>query len=384
MQRTELLTLMPSPLLLNLIGPSVALALVARQVFRRHEVYSLRAQILLLFVPPGVVALHATRLPSSIWTFFEAFWLSLAIYVAALLIATVVYRLSPWHPLATYPGPALRKVSELVSAYYVATGRKGTHLRTLHEQYGDIVRIGPNTLSIVDTSLMPHLWNVSRGPANIGIKMSYKNVTMMGIRDPEEHARRRRPWNRGLSQAAVKEYEQPLMARVLLLIRRLEEQKGEVNLAKWTSMFSMDFTCDMAFGGGTELLRDGEHTNPFNTLQKGMVLASVLAQVPWLGVCLGHIPGSGRPLRALHTASRSFAARRLKRGATTRDLFHYLNNEDLQDVPPPPQERLIGDAILAVVAGADTTSNTMVSMFYCLLANPAAYAALQAEVDKFY
>lgn len=61
---------------------------------------------------------------------------------------------------------------------------------------------------------------------------------MMGIRDPEEHARRRRPWNRGLSQAAVKEYEQPLMARVLLLIRRLEEQKGEVNLAKWTSMFS--------------------------------------------------------------------------------------------------------------------------------------------------
>ncbi len=115
---------------------------VARQVFRRHEVYSLRAQILLLFVPPGVVALHATRLPSSIWTFFEAFWLSLAIYVAALLIATVVYRLSPWHPLATYPGPALRKVSELVSAYYVATGRKGTHLRTLHEQYGDIVRIG--------------------------------------------------------------------------------------------------------------------------------------------------------------------------------------------------------------------------------------------------
>ncbi len=123
--------------------------------------------------------------------------------------------------------------------------------------------------------------------------------------------------------------------------------------------------------------------------------------MPWLGVCLGHIPGSGRPLRALHTASRSFAARRLKRGATTRDLFHYLvrllsvlkfgsdlitvqNNEDLQDVPPPPQERLIGDAILAVVAGADTTSNTMVSMFYCLLANPAAYAALQAEVDKFY
>ena len=87
---------------------------------------------------------------------------------------------------------------------------------------------------------------------------------MMGIRDPEEHARRRRPWNRGLSQAAIKEYEQPLVVRVQLLIRRLEEQKGEVDIAKWIGMFSYvlclqivrcclltwlrstDFMCDMA------------------------------------------------------------------------------------------------------------------------------------------
>ena len=73
---------------------------------------------------------------------------------------------------------------------------------------------------------------------NIGIKMSYKNLTMMGLQDPEEHALRRRPWNRGLNQAAVKEYEHPMADRVQLLLRRLEEQKGEINLSKWMGMFS--------------------------------------------------------------------------------------------------------------------------------------------------
>ncbi len=111
-------------------------------MFRRHEIYSLRAQVLLLIVPPGLVAAHVSRLPESTWSFIDAFWTSLAIYVVALLTFTVIYRLSPWHPLARYPGPPLRKVSELVSAYYVAVGRKATYITALHQQYGDVIRIG--------------------------------------------------------------------------------------------------------------------------------------------------------------------------------------------------------------------------------------------------
>ena len=56
---------------------------------------------------------------------------------------------------------------------------------------------------------------------------------MMGIQDPAEHARRRRPWNRGMSQAAIKEYEPVFAARVHLLVRRLEEQQGKADLSKW-------------------------------------------------------------------------------------------------------------------------------------------------------
>ena len=61
---------------------------------------------------------------------------------------------------------------------------------------------------------------------------------MTGIRDPEEHQRRRRPWNRGLAPAALREYDHRIAARVQQLVRRLEEQDGEVKLGKWFYYFS--------------------------------------------------------------------------------------------------------------------------------------------------
>ena len=72
----------------------------------------------------------------------------------------------------------------------------------------------------------------------IGVSLSQTKVPMTGIRDPEEHQRRRRPWNRGLAPAALREYDHLIAARVQQLVRRLEEQDGEVILGKWFYYFS--------------------------------------------------------------------------------------------------------------------------------------------------
>ena len=60
------------------------------------------------------------------------------------------------------------------------------------------------------------------------------------------------------------------------------------------------------------------------------------------------------------------------------------NNEDLPDKAPPPVQHLVNDGILAIIAGADTTSIALTSITYCLLAHPDVYERLQAEIDKFY
>ena len=63
---------------------------------------------------------------------------------------------------------------------------------------------------------------------------------------------------------------------------------------------------------------------------------------------------------------------------------HAQNDEDLPDECPPPLQQLVDDGILAVVAGSDTTSSCLTSIFFCILTHLEAYAMLQAEVDRFY
>ena len=46
--------------------------------------------------------------------------------------------------------------------------------------------------------------------------------------------------------------------------------------------------------------------------------------------------------------------------------------------------QLASDGILAVIAGFDTTSVVLSTLFYCLLCNPDIYERLQREVDHYY
>lgn len=63
--------------------------------------------------------------------------------VAALLLTLCAYNL--WlHPLAPVPGPKWAAVSNIWLAYYARNGRLAELGRTLHQQYGEAVRVGPN------------------------------------------------------------------------------------------------------------------------------------------------------------------------------------------------------------------------------------------------
>ena len=47
-------------------------------------------------------------------------------------------------------------------------------------------------------------------------------------------------------------------------------------------------------------------------------------------------------------------------------------------------QQLVHDGVLAIVAGADTTSSALTSLTYLLPTHPDVYEKLQAEIDKFY
>ena len=66
------------------------------------------------------------------------------------------------------------------------------------------------------------------------------NLPLIGVQDVNEHLRRRRPWNRAFSAAAVKGYEETIARRARQLVDALERQQeeGEVVLGKWFNFFA--------------------------------------------------------------------------------------------------------------------------------------------------
>jgi hypothetical protein len=75
-----------------------------------------------------------------------------ATYLSTLLLSIAAYRLSPFHPLARYPGPLGCKLSKLWMACICVTGKQHLYYKSLHDRYGDVVRIGPNELSVCDVA----------------------------------------------------------------------------------------------------------------------------------------------------------------------------------------------------------------------------------------
>lgn len=107
-------------------------------------------------------------------------------FLFALVLFTVLYRLSPLHPLAKYPGPLFNRVSMFTPAFMAIKGNKSKRYRALHEQYGDVIRtgmwrakyvisnaqtlLGPNELSIRDPTALSGLWRLPRGPSESTVK----------------------------------------------------------------------------------------------------------------------------------------------------------------------------------------------------------------------
>ena len=126
-------------------------------------------------------------------------------------------------------------------------------------------------------------------------------------------------------------------------------------------------------------------------------------QLPWLPHFTKHVPAVGRELLKLRGAAINRATERYKRGATSRDLFYYLvrltritfrsspaypnrnqSNEDGAAKETPSQEVVIADAVLALIAGADSTSITLSIAYWFLMRYPDTYDRLREEVDKYY
>ncbi|KAF8150653.1 cytochrome P450 [Crassisporium funariophilum] len=361
-------------------------ALAVHLIFKRTETHEPAwLVILVLAVPAALTALympHASNILYAVLNVFSVYWLTL-------LTSIVVYRVSPWHPLAKYPGPLICKVSKFYLAFLSLVGKQHIFYANLHQKYGEVVRIGPNELSICDPDAVQPMIGpngLPKGPLPIvwdgRVPEQERVKPLIAIRDKQEHTRRRRPWTRAFSTAALKGYETIVTSRCVQMVDSLSAEKGTVNLTQWISFFAYDVMNDLAFGGGSEMMRDGDVNGLWRLLEAGQKNAVFMSHVPWLGALFLTLPNLAKDLKAFRAHAKKCAIRRKQQGSAHKDIFHHLMDEDDVATHPPSVVEIVSDGGLAIIAGSDTTSSALTNLFYFLMCNPVAYQRLQREVDE--
>lgn len=139
------------------LAASLGTGLVASTIFRRYEPRHPFWHFILLLGFPLIAGLWVVD------------------HLVVLLMSTVAYRLSPYHPLARFPGPLLCRVTQLRALAAAVGGKRARWLISLHRDYGSHVRvgkfrdysstprldlaIGPNEVSMSDVDAMQVMFN---------------------------------------------------------------------------------------------------------------------------------------------------------------------------------------------------------------------------------
>ncbi|KAJ7681748.1 cytochrome P450 [Mycena rosella] len=367
----------------SLFLSAVCLGVANHAILNRFEPRGANAPFLFLTIQPMVLLLFfggAFSPARLMWTY--------VVFLASISLSIVAYRLSPFHPLAQFKGPTIGKVSKLWGLWIAWRGYQYLYHKRLHDKYGPWVRIGPNELSVNDAHAVSQILSVGgldKGRFYEAERHPSTPPSIVAL-SGEAHAAKRRVWNRAMTSASMREYEPRVAQRATRLISRLGDENGTVDLVAWFSLFALDLMGDLAFGGGFEMLEDGEDVAGVkDKIALFMASASLAGQIPWIVPTLQLLPQVGRVIQEFNEFGQGLAIQRVVRGGSgVKDLWYHLADEAGLEKVQPILEDSAADGIVAIIAASDTTASALSSLVWFLLSSPEYYRRVQLELDTVF
>ncbi|KAK7678305.1 hypothetical protein QCA50_018653 [Cerrena zonata] len=262
------------------------------------------------------------------------------------------------------------------------------YVKTLHERYGDVVRVGPNELSFRRKDIIePILSNkeLHKGPYYDLRQIAGRNP-VDGIKDYREHAARRRLWSHGTSVSMTKIYTQSLVVGIHELLDELvKRQDTTIDISEWLSFTATDFMGRMTFSTSFDMVKLGHDSiGIIKPVEEITYQSNIIAQIPWIIPYLMWLPQGRKALNQGPRLGGDMVRKRRSLGADTRDLYYYLMDEaGLEDVKPRETD-VLSDGITAIVAGSDTTATVVTNTLYYLIKHPDVKTRLQRDIrDAF-
>ncbi|PIA88500.1 Tryprostatin B 6-hydroxylase [Cercospora beticola] len=303
-------------------------------------------------------------------------------WLIGLYSSLIVYRLF-FHPLRKFPGPFRARFGGLwltfnlrkLDAYHV--------IDDLHKKYGKYVRIGPNTLSVID----PQIMTPAFGPGTKVIKSSWydgsrPHDSMHTTRDKALHDRRRRVWAPAFSDKAIREYEPLVQGFNDKLNSMIYERQGQaLDMTTLFNLWSFSVMGILAFGKDYQMLESGKRHWSLDLLTEGMKMAGFKFPT-WVFRVLLAIPGAANG----HYKFMKFCTDELTwrvqndEKAERKDITSWLLKPYANEKHPEADPMFQADSRLIIVAGSDTTAGTLTYLFYHLAKDPEQVRKLREEL----
>ena len=305
-------------------------------------------------------------------------------YLLGVYSSLLIYRIFV-NPVNRFPGPWAARLSSLYMASKLGNSDAYYKLQALHEKYGRIVRIGSNSLSIIN----PDVMEISFGSHSKVTKTDWydgdaPSSSMHTSRNKALHDKRRKVWAPAFSDRALKAYEIKVDSFNDKIVRRFAEfQGGPVNVTKWFHLYSFDVMGQLAFGKDYGMLDSGEMHATLELVSKGMKLLAFMIPM-WILRMLVAIPGATADFVRFNKFCAGELGWRVEHAheaeAKGRDIMSSLL-EAYKGVDRPQDDSMLKeDAKLIIVAGSDTTAGTLTYLFYHLAQDPSLVGKLRDEL----
>ncbi|TLD10708.1 hypothetical protein PgNI_06547 [Pyricularia grisea] len=292
-----------------------------------------------------------------------------------------------FHPLRKYPGPWYRAASRLPYTISIFRGDVTFRVKELHDKYGQVVRITPDTLSYTDGQAWSDIYSLKKTGNSGNLPKDPKfyvappdSVDTISTANDVDHRRLRRAQAHAFSEKALSMQESFIQQHTDRYIRSLEreaqEADGVVDIVKWVNFLTTDLIGDLSFGEAFGGLESGRlHPwleSVFTTLKVFTFIREFLRLPAWATkLAVACIPKQMLEHQRSAVAFGAEAAKkRIERGSDKPDFMHYILRHEKDDEKGMSPDEIYMAAITFIVAGSETTATMISGTVYLLLQNP--------------
>ncbi|KAI0476857.1 cytochrome P450 [Xylaria cf. heliscus] len=319
-----------------------------------------------------------------------------------LTIISCAWLLHEYSQQSHVSGPPFAALSNLPRLLWARSGKAHETYISLHQKYGDLVRVGPNVISVGDPRALSSIYGIT---ANFGKSDFYRVLQPMSkghivpglfhTQDEKLHRLMKRPIASIYSMSNLVEFEPYVDSTISFLFKRLEEVQAKsgraCDLGVWLQWLAFDVMGEITFSKRLGFLDEAKDVEGIMaSIWSSFQYASWVGQMPWLDSLWVKNPIISRFMPEKNNPIVSFAlARGNERqdgkhgspGYNSRDFMSRFVEARAKDTSKIPEWYVTAWATSNVLAGSDTTAIVLRSIIYFLLKNPQSLLKLQQELS---